>query len=76
MIFPINFITGFAVGAITTYVYKDEKAKTWLGNSSAKLKNGASSVTSVFKKKPAPETAAQQSAEVVEGTVETAAASA
>lgn len=76
MIFPINFITGFAVGAITTYVYKDEKAKSWLGNSSTKLKNGAGSVASVFKKKPAPETTEQQSAEVVEGTVEAATASA
>ncbi len=52
MIIPLNFLTGAATGAITTYVLKDGSAKQWAKNTGNKIKSGASSLTGIFKKKP------------------------
>ena len=61
--FPLNLVVGAAVGAAVTYVYKDEPAKQWLGESGRKLKEGASSFVASFKKKPVAQV--EDSAEVV-----------
>ena len=50
--FPANFVIGAAVGAATTYVFKDEPAKQKLIASGRKLKEGASSFMASFRKKP------------------------
>lgn len=73
--FPINFVVGAAVGAAATYVFKDDSAKQWLSDTGVKLKEGARSLTSSFKKQP-PEQAddtivAVETAEAAE-TVEVA----
>jgi len=51
MVIPMNFVIGAAVGAITTYVLKDDTAKQWVKDTGSKVKSGASSLTGVFKKK-------------------------
>lgn len=61
--FPLNLVVGAAVGAAVTYVYKDEPAKQWLRESGSKLKEGASSFVTSFKKKPAAQV--ETSAEAV-----------
>ena len=74
MILPVNFLVGLAVGAATTYMYKDEKARHWVGSSTSKLKSGTGSVLGMFRKKNAEPETPQQAAEPVDGTVEKAAA--
>jgi len=44
MIFPINFVAGAVVGAVSTYIYKDETAQQW-------VKDKTDLVTNMFKKK-------------------------
>ena len=52
---PFNFVVGAAVGVASTYVYKDEKAKQWLTDTTTKIKQGVSSfVATVTKKADAP----------------------
>jgi gas vesicle protein len=69
----MKFIMGAAIGAVTTYIYKDEKAKQWLDETNKKLKEKAGSFKASFSKKPADEAAASATpaGEVIEGTVET-----
>jgi len=50
--FPANFVIGAAVGAATTYVFKDEPAKKKLIETGKKLKEGTSSFIASFRKKP------------------------
>lgn len=69
---PVTFLAGAAVGAVAAYVYKDEEAKQWLSETGEKLKEGTASFMASFKKKPAEETEAPKTGEVVEGTVEEA----
>ncbi|MGB5598222.1 hypothetical protein J9253_15895 [Thiothrix litoralis] len=66
--FPLNFVVGAAVGAVTTYVYKDDNAKQWLNETSEKLKNGVSSFMASFQKKA--EDKAEDAAEAVVTVVE------
>ncbi|MEZ5453132.1 MAG: hypothetical protein R3E93_10030 [Thiothrix sp.] len=66
--FPLNFVVGAAVGAAATYVYKDEPAKHWLGETGQKLKEGANSFMASFKQKA--EDKADDAAEVVEAVAE------
>lgn len=49
--FPVNFVIGAAVGAAATYICKDESTKQRLAETTDKLKESLSSVTSVFQKK-------------------------
>ncbi|WMP19455.1 hypothetical protein [Thiothrix lacustris] len=72
MILPLKFITGAAIGAVSTYVYKDEKAKQWLTESSKQLKEKTASLIDSLKKKPVDDAVepAKQAATVAEGTVE------
>ena len=62
MAFPINFAVGAAIGAVTTYVYKDESAKQKVISASQSAKKGISSgatrVKGLFKKSPKAETEA------------------
>lgn len=53
--FPLNFLVGAAIGAASTYVYKDEPAKNWVTDTSKKLKDAASSFMDSMKTKPAAE---------------------
>ncbi len=39
MIIPVNFVVGAVVGAVSTYVYKDEACKKWFRDTGTKLKN-------------------------------------
>lgn len=73
MLLTLKFLSGAALGAVTTYVYKDESSKQWLGERSKKLKDKAGSLLTVFKKKPADAAAVSTTpvADVIEGTVET-----
>ncbi|OQX16347.1 MAG: hypothetical protein BWK73_03890 [Thiothrix lacustris] len=73
MLLTLKFISGAALGAVTTYVYKDEASKQWLDERSKKLKDKTTSLLTVFKKKPADAVVASTTpvAEVIEGTVET-----
>lgn len=66
----LNFIVGAAVGAVATYVFKDEQAKQWLDDTSKKLQEGAASFMDSFKKKP-EETAAEAVQTTAEAGVET-----
>ncbi|EIJ36786.1 YtxH domain-containing protein [Thiothrix nivea] len=66
--FPLNFVVGAAVGAATTYVYKDEPAKQWLSETGNKLKEGANSFMASFKKKS--EDTTEVAGKVVESTAE------
>jgi hypothetical protein len=72
MLLTLKFISGVALGAVSTYVYKDEASKQWLGENSKKLKDKTTSLLTVFKKKPADAAveSATPVAEVIEGTVE------
>ncbi len=57
MIFPLNFVVGAAVGAATTYVYKDEAARQWVNEKSSKLKGSLSfSKKKAIDEAPAPAT--------------------
>lgn len=47
---PVGILAGAAIGAATTYVYKDETSRQWLGEMSAKVKDGTQSLMSKFKK--------------------------
>lgn len=51
MVIPLNFVAGAVIGAVTTYVYKDDSSKEWLRETGNKLKEGTSSFMSSFKKK-------------------------
>ncbi|CAA6807703.1 MAG: Unknown protein [uncultured Thiotrichaceae bacterium] len=70
---PMNFVVGAAVGAATTYVFKDDSAKQWLSETGGKLKEGSSSFIASFKKKP--EEQAEDVVETVEAVAESAAES-
>lgn len=48
----MSLVAGMVIGAVTTYVYKDDSAKSWLSDKGNKIKTGAGSLLSVFKKKP------------------------
>lgn len=75
MIIPANFVAGALVGAVSTYVVKDDTAKTWLKNTGNKLKKGGSSVISPFKKKKADDdNEAAKKGEVIDGVAEEVAA--
>lgn len=50
--FPVTFVVGAAVGAATTYVYKDEPAQQKLIVTGKKLKEGVSSFIESFRDKP------------------------
>lgn len=61
MSFPINFVAGAAIGAVATYVMKDEVAKNWVADTSKKLKDQASSAVASMKKKPVEQKAENES---------------
>lgn len=66
--FPVNLVIGGVIGSVTTYVYKDEKAKEWVLKTGNTLKEGALSFVAAFRKKPeeaAVAKAATPKAEVV-----------
>ncbi|MBO0615235.1 hypothetical protein [Thiothrix fructosivorans] len=71
--FPVAFVVGAAVGATSTYVYKDEPAKQWVQDTSKKLKEAAVSFMDSMKKKPEEPAEASveaaATAQTVEGTV-------
>lgn len=67
MAFPIPFVAGAVIGAVSTYVYKDEAAKQWFSDTSSKLKN---STKSLFKKKTEATDSVAQNGEVIEGSAE------
>lgn len=46
MIIPVNFIVGAVVGAVSTYLYKDEASKKWFRKTGSKVKNSVCSVVS------------------------------
>lgn len=68
MIFPLNFVVGAAVGAATTYVYKDEAARQWVNEKGSKLKGSLSfsKKKAIDEASPAPAT---QTDAVIEGDV-------
>jgi gas vesicle protein len=66
MIVPLNFVVGAAVGAVATYVSKDEASKQWLSETGRKLKDGAGSFMASFKNK------ADDAAETIADKVDTA----
>ncbi|QLQ31895.1 MAG: hypothetical protein HZT40_10185 [Candidatus Thiothrix singaporensis] len=74
--FPLNFLVGAAIGAASTYVYKDEPAKNWVTDTSKKLKDAASSFMESMKTKPeveeTMEAAAVETAAVVAEAAPTA----
>ncbi len=71
MIIPINFVIGAAVGAVTTYVLKDESAKQWVKDTGNKLKDGTGSFMASFKKQPEEGSESiAESGEVIEGRAE------
>lgn len=47
---PIGILAGAAIGAATTYIYKDESSRQWLGEMSTKVKEGTQSLMDKFKK--------------------------
>lgn len=51
MVIPLNFVAGAVVGAVSTYIYKDDSAKEWLRETGGKLKEGRNSFMASFKKK-------------------------
>ena len=53
--FPANFVIGAAVGAATTYIFKDEPAKQKLIETGKNLKEGTRSFIASFRKKPETE---------------------
>lgn len=71
--FPLPFVVGAAIGATSTYVYKDEPAKQWVQDTSKKLKEAAVSFMDSMKKKPEEPAEASveaaTAAQTVEGTV-------
>ena len=71
MIIPANFVVGALVGAVSTYVFKDEPAKEWLKDTRGKIKEGGSSFIASFKKKE-DDSAAEiiEKGEVIEGVAE------
>lgn len=66
MVFPLNFVVGAAVGAIATYVYKDEEAKNWVVDYTTKAREKVSSFVKPKEKE------AQEEVEPVTGEVVTA----
>ena len=48
MLLPLKFVMGAVVGACSTYLYKDESARTWVQDTGSKLKSG---VTGLFSRK-------------------------
>jgi uncharacterized membrane protein len=71
MIFPANFVAGALIGAVSTYVLKDESARTWIKDTGDKIKERGSSFITSFKKKPEESTEASTEKEnVIENTVE------
>lgn len=52
MAFPIYFIAGAVVGAVATYIYKDDKTREKLTDTGNKLKNGANAFMTGFRQKP------------------------
>lgn len=72
---PIGILAGAAIGAATTYVYKDESARQWLsdtaGQAADSVKSGAQSVMSMFNTtEEAVETVAEGAADVEESVAE------
>lgn len=68
---PVNLVIGGVIGAVTTYVYKDEKANKWAVETGKKLKEGGISFLSTFKKKPVEATeATPKTVEIVETATE------
>lgn len=55
---PLNLVASAAVGAVSMYVYKDDSAKQRVVAAGKKLKDGATSLVTSFKKKPKPVDAA------------------
>lgn len=53
MAFPINFVAGAAIGAVTTYVLKDDSAKDWVTGTSKKLKDQTGSYIAKMQEKRA-----------------------
>lgn len=70
MIIPANFVAGALVGAVSTYVFKDDTSRTWLKDTGNKLKKGGSSVIGKFKKKKADDSETAKNGEVIEGVAE------
>lgn len=59
MAFPIYFIAGAVVGAVATYIYKDDKTREKLTSTRNKFKNGANAFMASFQEKPEQQQAAQ-----------------
>lgn len=65
MIIPTNFLIGAIVGAISTYLYKDEASKKWLRDKGKKLKNRAFTASTMKPKEETPESTVTAHAEEV-----------
>ncbi len=71
MIIPANFVVGALVGAVSTYVFKDEPAKEWLKDTRGKIKEGGRSFIESFKKKEDDSVAKEtEKGEIIEGVAE------
>lgn len=66
MVIPVNFIVGAAVGAVSTYVYKDEAAREWISDTTSKVKEKSSSFIASFKKKKDDADTDAQNVEIAE----------
>ncbi|NKB77854.1 MAG: hypothetical protein GKR96_12685 [Gammaproteobacteria bacterium] len=68
MIPPVHLALGAAIGAVGTYVYKDDSAREKLTATGGKVKEGVSSgigyVTGLFKKAPEVEAEVEAQAEI------------
>ncbi len=65
MVFPVNFVVGAVVGAVSTYLYKDEASKKWFRDTGSKLKNRVCSVAASPVKPEGKVTESVAQAEVV-----------
>ncbi len=71
MIVPANFVVGAVVGAVSTYVFKDEPAKEWFKDTGSKIKESSSSFIGSFKKKAEDDAeATDKKGEIIDGVAE------
>ncbi|CAA6828320.1 MAG: Unknown protein [uncultured Thiotrichaceae bacterium] len=72
MVIPMNFVVGAVIGAVSTYVYKDDTAKEWIKETGGKIKDGSSSFMTSFKKKAVeePSESIAEKGETIDSTAE------